>query len=201
MARGYSGAFGHKLNSPFVWLPLCAPLPRRPLRLAPAAADRQPRPAGPARLRRLATSSSTAPNIGVSVPLAYPLLVYLLARVPVDRVPRPGRPGCGPVWPAAVAADRRALPDGLPGRPEHGRLGRDRRRLRGRHRRRPDRRTANRSTATSPKTSTHGDTYGPVNYAAYVPFERDLALDRRTGTTCPPPTAPRSPSTSSPSPC
>ena len=24
MARGYPGAFGHKLNAPYVWLPLCA---------------------------------------------------------------------------------------------------------------------------------------------------------------------------------
>ena len=32
--------------------------------------------------------------------------------------------------------------------------------------------TANRSTATSPSDVSQGDTYGPVNYFAYVPFER-----------------------------
>ena len=32
--------------------------------------------------------------------------------------------------------------------------------------------TANRSTATSPDDVSQGDTYGPVNYLAYVPFER-----------------------------
>ena len=39
MARGYEGAFGRKLNAPYVWIPLCvlflAPFvdPRRPFRL------------------------------------------------------------------------------------------------------------------------------------------------------------------------
>ena len=53
MARGYSGAFGHKLNAPYVFLPLCLDLPARPGRLAAAAAGRQSRPPGPARVRRL----------------------------------------------------------------------------------------------------------------------------------------------------
>ena len=29
MARGYEGQFGHVLNAPYVWIPLCADLPRR----------------------------------------------------------------------------------------------------------------------------------------------------------------------------
>ena len=39
MARGYEGAFGRKLNAPYVWIPLCllflAPFvdPRRPFRM------------------------------------------------------------------------------------------------------------------------------------------------------------------------
>jgi len=36
MARGYPGAFGRKVNSPWVWIPLCA------LFLAPFARLRRP---------------------------------------------------------------------------------------------------------------------------------------------------------------
>ncbi len=72
--------------------------------------------------------------------------------------------------------------------------GVDRRRLRGRRRRRPDRprRTDLRQL---PRRHLPGDTYGPVNYYAYVPFELIWPWSGN-GTTCPPPTAPRSPSTS-----
>ena len=41
----------------------------------------------------------------------------------------------------------------------------------------------------------HGDTYGPVNYYAYVPFERDLGLERRVGRAAGRARARRSPST------
>ena len=54
MARGYEGAFGRKLNAPYVWIPLCLLFlvaVRRPAAAVPAAA---PRPARAARLRRLA---------------------------------------------------------------------------------------------------------------------------------------------------
>ena len=37
MARGYPGAFGRKLNAPYVWIPLCVAVPRA-LRRRPAAA-------------------------------------------------------------------------------------------------------------------------------------------------------------------
>ena len=38
MARGYPGAFGRKVNAPWVWIPLCAAVRRAVLRLAPAVA-------------------------------------------------------------------------------------------------------------------------------------------------------------------
>ena len=81
MARGYSGAFGRKVNAPWVWLPLTllfvAPFVdwRRPLRML--------------HLDLLALSAfgvSVAffndAQIGISVPIAYPLLAYLLGRAP-----------------------------------------------------------------------------------------------------------------------
>ena len=42
-----------------------------------------------------------------------------------------------------------------------------------------------------PKDDPHGDTYGPVNYLAYVPVRRRCSAGAGTGTTSPPPTAPR----------
>jgi hypothetical protein len=80
MARGYEGAFGRTLNSPWVWLPLCVLFlvpfldPRRPLR--------------PLHLDLLVLLSFGISHvffnrgeIGVSVPLVYPVLGYLLARL------------------------------------------------------------------------------------------------------------------------
>jgi hypothetical protein len=80
MARGYEGAFGRKLNSPWIWLSLCvmflAPFvdPRRPLRLLHLDL-----------LMLLAFGLShvffNRGEIDTSVPLVYPVLLYLLARM------------------------------------------------------------------------------------------------------------------------
>jgi hypothetical protein len=80
MARGYEGAFGRKLNAPYVWIPLCvlflAPFvdPRRPFRILHLDL-----------LVLLSFSIShvffNEGEIGVSVPLVYPALLYLLARL------------------------------------------------------------------------------------------------------------------------
>ena len=78
MARGYPGAFGRIVNAPWVWIPLgvafLVPFLRRPW--------------GMLQLDLLvlsAFSASTAffnaARIDVSVPLLYPLLVYLLGRM------------------------------------------------------------------------------------------------------------------------
>jgi len=78
MARGYPGAFGRVVNAPWVWIPLAllfvAPFLRRPWRMLHLDL-----------LVLSAFSASTAffnaARIDVSVPLAYPLMAYLLGRM------------------------------------------------------------------------------------------------------------------------
>jgi hypothetical protein len=106
MARGYEGSFGHTLNAPYVWLPLCAIFLlglldwRRPWRLVHLDL-----------VVLLAFGIShvffNRGEIGVSVPLAYPVLVYLLARLAWIGFRGRG-PGLSPsapiVWLAVAAA-------------------------------------------------------------------------------------------------
>ncbi len=168
MARGYAGAFGHKLNAPYVFLPLCALFLlglldwRRPWRVANLDL-----------LVLLGFGVShfffTRGEIGVSVPLQYPPLLYLLARA--SWIGWRGRgEGVRPVWPAAWlllaalflvgfrvglnVADSGAIDVGYAsvvgadqiahGEPLYGNF---------------------------PEDVSQGDTYGPVNYLAYTPFE------------------------------
>jgi len=168
MARGYSGAFGHKLNAPYVFLPLCA------LFLAGLLDWRRPwRVASLDLLVLLGFGAShwffNRAEIGVSVPLRYPVLLYLLGRTLWIGVRGRGE-GIRPVWPAAwllVAAlflvglrvglniaDSGAVDVGYAGvvgadRIAHGEALYD----------------------NFPEDVSQGDTYGPVNYYAYVPFE------------------------------
>jgi hypothetical protein len=169
MARGYSGSFGHKLNAPYVFLPLCALFLvglldwRRPWRIAT--------------LDLLVLLSFGVSNyffnraeIGVSVPLQYPVLLYLLARALWIGFRGRGD-GIRPVWRASwllVAAlflmgfrvglnmaDSGAIDVGYAGvvgadRISHGEPVYD----------------------NFPADVSQGDTYGPVSYLAYVPFER-----------------------------
>jgi hypothetical protein len=169
MARGYSGAFGHRLNAPYVFLPLCALFLiglvdwRRPWRVA--------------NLDLLVLLGFGVSNfffnradIGVSVPLQYPVLAYLLARLLWVGLRGRGE-GLRPVWPAAwllVAAlflmglrvglnmaDSGVIDVGYAGvvgadRIAHGEPVYD----------------------NLPEDVSQGDTYGPVNYYAYLPFER-----------------------------
>ena len=104
MARGYEGAFGRKLNAPYVWIPLCvlflAPFfdPRRPFRLLHLDL-----------LVLLAFGAShvffNRGEIGVSAPLAYPVLLYLLGRLLVAGFrPRERREWLVPVVPVAWLA-------------------------------------------------------------------------------------------------
>jgi hypothetical protein len=169
MARGYSGAFGHKLDAPYVFLPLCA------IFLVGLVDWR--------RLWRVANLDLVVllgfgishiffnrAEIGVSVPLQYPVLFYLLARALWIGFRGRGE-GLRPVWPVAwmlVAAlflmgfrvglnvaDSGAIDVGYAsvvganriahGEPIYGNF---------------------------PEDVSQGDTYGPVNYLAYVPFER-----------------------------
>ena len=114
-----------------------------------------------------------AGNIGVSVPLAYPPLVYLLARM-IWIGFRGAGAGTSPLGADRLARDRRRVPARLSDRAQHRGLGRDRRRLRRGDRRRPHHPRPGRSGANFPTDNPFGDTYGPFNYYAYVPFE--LAL-------------------------
>jgi hypothetical protein len=168
MARGYEGAFGHKLNAPYVFLPLCALFLiglidwRRPWRVATLDL-----------LVLLGFGAShfffNRGEIGVSVPLQYPALLYLFGRALWIGLRGRGA-GIRPVWPAAwllIAAlflmgfrvglnmaDSGAIDVGYAGV-----VG------------------ADRITHIEPLYDnfpadvSQGDTYGPVNYLAYVPFE------------------------------
>jgi hypothetical protein len=179
MARGYPGAFGRKLNAPYVWLPLCvlflAPFvdPRRPFRLLHLDL-----------LVLLGFGVShvffNRGEISTSVPLVYPVLLYLLGRVllagfrPRERRERlvPFAPATwlivGVVFLAAFrvglnVADSNVIDVGYAGV-----IGADRivdgDGLYG---------------AGFAGDVEHGDTYGPVNYLLYVPFEQALPWSGR----------------------
>ncbi len=173
MARGYPGAFGRRVNALYVWLPLCllflAPfIPWRPdgRRLVAAA----PRPAGAARVLGLARVLQPREPRHVGP-----------ARVSVHALPA-GR-GC---WRSPPAADGRATPLRLAVPPpgstvaiiflvgfriglnvtnsnviDVGYAG-----VIGAHKlvQRPAT-----CTGSWPSDNQYGDTYGPVNYYAYVP--------------------------------
>jgi Glycosyltransferase family 87 len=179
MARGYPGAFGRKLNAPYVWLPLCvlflAPFidVRRPLRLLHLDL-----------LVLLAFGVShvffNRGEIGVSAPLVYPVLLYLLARVLFAGF-RPRR-AAGPLVPHAPltllivglvfltafrvglnVADSNVIDVGYAGVVGADRIV-DGDQLYG--------------EGFSADVE-RGDTYGPVNYLLYVPFEQALPWSGR----------------------
>ena len=173
MARGYEGSFGHLLNAPYVWIPLSLVFffglfdLRRPRRLAHLDL-----------LVLLSFSISqvffNAADIGLSVPLAYPPLLYLLARMLWIGFRGPGeglRPSAPIAWLAIATcfllgfrialniADSGVIDVGYAGvigadRIAHGEP------LYG--------------EGVFPSDNRFGDTYGPLNYYLYVPFE--LAL-------------------------
>ena len=173
MARGYEGSFGHLLNAPYVWLPLCAIFFfglfdwRRPRRVAHLDL-----------LVLLAFGLShvffNRGEIGLSVPLAYPMLVYLLGRMLWVGFRGAGeglRPAAPLAWLAIAAAFligfRVALnvaDSGVIDVGYSGVIGADRAvdgaPLYG--------------EGAFPDDNQFGDTYGPVNYYAYVPFEQLL---------------------------
>jgi len=180
MARGYPGAFGRIVNAPWVWIPLAVlfvvPFLRRPW--------------GMLHLDLLALSAFSASTaffnaarIDVSVPLVYPLLAYLLARMLWIGLRRAGaeeqarRPLAllVPVSWLAVAViflvgfrvalnvtNSNVIDVGyagvigadrvVDGTPLYGKF---------------------------PSDNASGDTYGPVVYDAYVPFEQALPWSGR----------------------
>jgi hypothetical protein len=185
MARGYSGAFGRHVNALYIWLPLCLlfVLPffnfRRPLSLLHLDL-----------LVLLSFSISLAffndARIYASVPLVYPPLLYLLARMlwlalrrPHSAVPPapshsaalPSQPPLRLLVPASWLAlgavfllgfrialnvtDSNVIDVGYAGVIGAQKITHDKP-LYGHY----------------PSENEHGDTYGPVNYEAYVPFEQ-----------------------------
>jgi hypothetical protein len=176
MARGYSGQFGHKLNAPYVWFPLAA------IFLLGLLDFR--------RLRRVAHLDLlvllsfgiseiyfNTGEIGVSVPLAYPPLLYLLARMAWlgFRGPGPGlRPTAPLAWLAVGGAFllgfRIALNIADSGVIDVGYAG-----VIG-----ADHLTHGAAIWNNfPSDNSFGDTYGPFNYYAYVPFELALPWSGR----------------------
>jgi hypothetical protein len=173
MARGYPGAFGRHVNALYIWLPLCA------LFFAPFFDFR--RLFSMLHLDLLALlffSVSLAffnhGEIYQSVPLVYLPLLYLLARMlallrrgRTERRPKPLRLLVPVPWLALAViflvgfrvalnvTDSNVIDVGYAGvigaqRIVHGKP------LYGHY----------------PSDNEHGDTYGPVNYEAYVPFEQ-----------------------------
>jgi hypothetical protein len=169
MARGYEGQFGHLLNAPYVWIPMaliffgCLFDFRRPLRIVHLDL-----------LVLLSFGISqlyfNRGEIGISVPLVYPPLVYLLGRM-LWLGFRGGeglRPSLGARWLALAAvllvafrltiniADSGVIDVGYAGT-----IGADRivhgEPIWG--------------EGKFPDDNRFGDTYGPANYYAYVPFE------------------------------
>jgi hypothetical protein len=173
MARGYPGAFGRHVNALYIWLPLCV------LFFAPFFNFRRPFSMLHLDLLVLLFFSVSLAffnhgQIYQSVPLVYPLLLYLLARMlallrrgRTDRPPRPLRLLVPVPWLALAVifligfrvalnvTDSNVIDVGYAGvigaqRIVHGKP------LYGHY----------------PSDNEHGDTYGPVNYEAYVPFEQ-----------------------------
>lgn len=168
MARGYEGQFGHKLNAPYVFLPLCA------LFLLGLIDWRRWRRVANLDLLVLLTFGVShfffnRGEIGISVPLQYPALLYLLGRALWIGLRGRGE-GLRPVWPVAwllVAAlflmgfrvglnvaDSGAIDVGYASVVGADRITH-----------------AEPIYGDFPDDVSQGDTYGPVTYLAYVPFE------------------------------
>ena len=183
MARGYAGAFGRKVNSPWVWLPMTL------LFLAPFLGPR--RGWRPTWLMLdvcvlaafgISVAYFNDAQIDVSVPLAYPLLAYLLVRMLwIGLGTRPERDRRGPLPTAVPVAwlaiglvflvgfrvglnitNSNVIDVGY-----SGVIGADKL-VHG-----------DKLYGDWPKDNEHGDTYGPVTYAAYVPFRAVLGWTGR----------------------
>jgi hypothetical protein len=176
MARGYPGAFGRHVNALYVWLPLCLLFllpfvdPRRPWSLLHLDL-----------LVLLSFSVSLAffnhADIYASVPLTYPPLIYLLGRMLwlLRRRPRAGGRPAPPLrllipapWLAfgivfllgfrigLNVTDSNVIDVGYAGVIGASKVVDGKQPLYG----------------NWPQDNEHGDTYGPVAYEAYIPFEQ-----------------------------
>ncbi|MGI8573379.1 MAG: hypothetical protein ACR2L9_12255 [Solirubrobacteraceae bacterium] len=169
MARGYPGAFGRKVNSWYLWIPLCViflvPFIPRRRRLTLLHLDL---------LMLLGFSISLAlfnhARIGLSVPLVYPFLLYLLVRMLLlafgrGRAREPLRPLVPVRWLAVAVIFLVGFRIGLNVLDSNvidvgyaGVIGADKV-LHG-----------HALYGGWPYDNANGDTYAPVIYYAYVPF-------------------------------
>ncbi len=169
MARGYPGAFGRRVNAWYVWLPLCLlfALPFVPWRRRPGLLHLD-------LAVLLAFSISLAffnhARIGLSVPLVYPLLLYLLVRMLLLAAGRgrPRRPlqllvpaswlAVGVVFLVGFRIGLDVTNSNVIDVGYAGVIGADKV-IHGKP-----------LYGGWPRDNASGDTYGPVNYLAYVPF-------------------------------
>ncbi|HEX3835267.1 MAG TPA: hypothetical protein VHW04_25010 [Solirubrobacteraceae bacterium] len=169
MARGYPGAFGRRINAWFIWVPLCL------LFIAPFVPwRRRPTLLHLDLLVLLGFSVSLAffnhGEIGLSVPLIYPFMIYLLVRLTLlafgKGVPRePLRTvipvpwlGVGIIFLVAFRIALNVLNSNVIDVGYSGVIGADK---------------LIHGVALYghwPKDNMYGDTYGPVSYFVYVPF-------------------------------
>jgi Glycosyltransferase family 87 len=179
MARGYAGAFGRKLNAPYVWIPLCV------LFLGPFVDVRRPfRLLHLDLLVLLGFGAShwffNRGEIGVSAPLVYPVLLYLLIRMLLAAFrPRRATGSLVPHAPLTLlvvglvfltafrvglnVADSNVIDVGYAGVIGADRIA-DGRHLYG---------------DGFSEDVERGDTYGPVTFLLYVPFEQALPWSGR----------------------
>jgi len=173
MARGYEGQFGRKFNAAYIFIPMCVLFvlpfldPRRPFRMVHLDL-----------LALLAFAVShiyfNKGDISTSTPLAYPPMLYLLARMLwVGFRPKARAQPLVPFFPVFVVAlgllflvgfrialnvtDGRVIDVGYAGVIGADRIA-DGDQLYG--------------EGEWPKGIEKGDTYGPVNYLAYLPWEQ-----------------------------
>ena len=182
MARGYPGAFGRAASALWIWLPLSL------LFVLPFVDRRRPRRGLHLDLAVLSAFSVAwalfnAGEVELSTPLVYPLLAYLLVRMLLVGLRRRGAeqsareplPLLVPTrWLVVALVLLVALRIGLNVTSSNvidvgyaGVIGADRL-LDG-----------ERLYGGFPHDNRHGDTYGPVTYAAYVPFRLALGWTGR----------------------
>ncbi len=188
MARGYPGAFGRHVTALYVWLPMCAMflLPFLPLRLGSEPGTTP----GPRRRRRLYLERPTLwhldllmllgfsislaffnnANLGMSVPLVYPFLLYLLVRMlmlafgrgrprrPLRTILRPGWLALGLIFLIGFRIGLNVTDSNVIDVGYAGVIGANKVLF------------GDKLYGNWPPDNPAGDTYGTANYFAYTPF-------------------------------
>jgi hypothetical protein len=179
MARGYPGAFGGKVSAAYIWVPLCV------LFVLPFVSLRRWRRLIHLDLLVLLAFGAShfffnRGEISTSVPLAYPVLLYLMVRLLWIGFHRPQAPRGRLTWAKASwlalalvflvgfrlalnVADSNVIDVGYAGVIGADRIQHGKPLFNGRF----------------PKDNEHGDTYGAADYLVYVPFEAVLPWSGR----------------------